>query len=196
MHNLAREVYGDRADWPNSSLTAFAYLYRRFGPPPRGTDDYKQLGGAWILKTRDPEVYLHVDPGSCAIGFFLSQLVSERLYLEAERPGVEWRREWRRRYFEAHPGASVDDLLGAWFEDNWDAGMPRLPRCPPEIVERALSAQRHLLNDLLRPVYVRDVPINLFGRISSENPARGREAPRSRLAGWGVPVREMERRIK
>lgn len=195
MSLVAGEVYGERAEWPNSSLTAFAYLYRRFGPPPRGADGYKQLGGAWILKTRDPDVYLSIDPGGDAISLFFGQLVSEWLYREAERPRREWRREWRRRYFEAHPGASEDDFWTAWIGDSWDAGMSRIPRYPPEIVERALAALRHLLNDLLRPVYVRDVPINLFGCITAENPARGREAPRSKLAGRGVPVREMEKRI-
>jgi hypothetical protein len=194
MPNVAREVYGARADWPNSSLTAFAYLYRRFGPPPRGTDGYKHLGGAWLLTTRDPDVYQILDPGGCEISLFLGQYVSARLHEEAGRPGREWRREWRRRYFEAHPSATPADYRLAT-DEGWDSGLPRCPRCPPEIVERALAAHRHLLNDLLRPVYVDDVAINLFGRISDENPARGREAPRSKLAGWGVPVREMERRI-
>lgn len=199
MPEVAREVYGERAEWPNSSLTAFAYFYRRFGPPPRGADGFKCLGGAWMLKTRDPDVFTHVYPGGSPIESYFGQYVSERLYAEASAPGRAWREECRRRYFEAHPDASLDDYRLAAISrppQPWRDGMPKYIRCPPEIVERALAAQRHLLRDLLRPVRVRDVTINLFGRITEDNPARGREAPRSELAGWGVPVREMERRAK
>lgn len=80
-------------------------------------------------------------------------------------------------------------------EQPWLEGMPEYPDCPQAIVERALAALRHALLDLLRPVYVRDARMNLFGSIAPENPARGPVAKRSHLAGWGVPVREMERRI-
>lgn len=198
MSTLARKVWGDRAGWDNSSLTAFAYCYRRFGPPPQGTDDYKQLGGAWLLKTSDPEVYLRIDPGGCSIDLYLSQYVSEDLRLAAERPGDEWRTEARRRHLAAFPGTSREEYFLASLDDDqpWLEGMPRMPRCPEPIVIRALAALRHVLLDLLRPVYIRDVDINLFGRITSENPARGRAATPSHLAGWGIPVREMERRIQ
>jgi hypothetical protein len=199
MSEVAREAYGARSGWKDSSLTAFAYMYRRFGPPPRGTDDSKNLAGAWIMKTRDPDIFLHVDPGGCAIGLFFGQYVSERLHEEASKPGLAWRKESKRRYFQAHPGAWDEDYLLASIgtsPEPWRSDMPDYPRCPPEIVERALAALRHALLDFLRPVHVRDVPINLFGVISPENPARGRVAQRSELAGWGVPVREMERRIR
>ncbi len=198
MSRLAREVYGERATWDNSSLTAFAYCYRRFGPPPRGTDDFKQLGGSWILKTRDPDIYLGVDPGGCSIDLYLAQYASERLRAAAEKPGREWRGESRRRYFEANPEASEDDYMLACMADEhpWKAGMPRYPRCPSEIVERALAALRHALLDLLRPVFIRDAKINLFGRSRAGNKMRGRTAERSHLAGWGVPVQEMERIIQ
>ncbi len=198
MSKVARDVWGERAGWDNSSLTAFAYCYRRFGPPPRGTDDYKQLGGAWLLRTRDSDVYLGIDPGGCSIDLYLAQYVSEELSSAAEHPGVEWRLEARRRYREAHRGSSPEEFQLASMADEqpWLEGMPHYPRCSQEIIDRALLALRHILFDLLRPVYVRDARINLFGRISSENPARGPVAERSHLAGWGVPVREMERRIR
>ncbi len=198
MSEVARDVYGARAEWDNSSLTAFCYCYRRFGPPPRGTDDYKQLGGAWLLKTRDPDVYLDIDPGGCSIDLYFGQYVSMRLRKAADKPGEEWRAESYRRYCEmVRPGATWEDWLGASMdgEDHWEEGMPPFPRCPPEIEDRVLGAIRHVLLDLLRPVYVRDAPINLFGRISDDNPGRGRTAERSHMAGWGVNVREIERRV-
>lgn len=36
-----------------------AYLWRRFGPPWRGTDDYKKLA-AWVLTTSDPAAFLEL----------------------------------------------------------------------------------------------------------------------------------------
>jgi hypothetical protein len=192
---IAREVYGPRADDEASSLTAFAYMYRRFGPPPRGTDDHKRLGGAWILTTRDVDVYLEVDPTANGVSYDIEQFASRSLCEDAERPGLEWRREARCRYFAAHPEASESDYLLARLADSqpWLDGMLRYPRCPPEIVDRALAAIRHALLDLLRPVYVRDVAINLFGQIDGDNVARGRRAKRSTLAGLGVPVDAMAR---
>jgi hypothetical protein len=67
-----------------------------------------------------------------------------------------------------------------------------------KIRARIVEALRHVLLDLLRPIYVRDVPFNLFGRFDEDldNRPRGREASRSPLAGWGVPVEVMRKQIR
>lgn len=220
LPDLAKHVYGDHAKGLDSSLTAFAYCYRRFGPPPWGTDGRKNLGGEWILTTRDPEVFLGVDPGGCSIDYYLHYYVSERLRDEADGPGLEWRREAARRRFDAeNPGKSYEDFMLAQIEDEpcpflvpiveqspggpqklrhllaWPDDMPPYPRrCSAEIEARVECAVTYALRDLLRPCYVRDVAINLFGRISEKNLARGQVARRSPLAGWGV--REIERRAQ
>ena len=201
LPHLAKQVYGDRAKWPDSSLTAFAYCYRRFGPPPRGTDDYKNLGGAWILTTRDPEVFLGVDPGGCSIDYYLHYYVSERLRDEGGAPALAWRQESRRRFDVLNPGKAYEDFMLAQTQAQrpcpWLDDMPRYPRrCSVEIEARVEAAVTYVLGDLLRPCYVRDVAINLFGRISENNPARGQVARPSPLAGWGVPVREIENRVR
>lgn len=197
LPDLAREIYGARARLAASSLTAFAYAYRRFGPPPISTDDYKDLGGAWILTTRDRDIFLKINPGGWSIDLDLQSYVSERLRSEADLPGQSWREESRRRHDEMFPdGDWLLDSLQNQNEQPWLDGMQKYPGCPPEIdalVERAL---RHVLFDLLRPVYVRDVAINLFGPVSEVNPSRGAVAKRSPLAGWGVPIDEISKRIK
>lgn len=199
LPDLATHVYGERAKWPDSSLTAFAYCYRRFGPPPMGTDDYKNLGGGWILTTGDPEVFFAVDPGGCSIDLYLHHYVAERLRDEADAPARGWRQESRRRFDVAHPRKTLEDYLLAQMQGGpcrWLEDMPPYPRrCSAEIEARVEGTVTYVLRDLLRPCYVRDVAINLFGRISTKNPARGQEAKRSPLSGWGVPVREIERQM-
>ena len=40
---MAERVYGPAAASPQSGLLAFAYCWRRFGPPWFGSDDHKEL---------------------------------------------------------------------------------------------------------------------------------------------------------
>lgn len=42
--------------------TLFTYMYRRFGIPPLGGDDYKDLCGGWMLKTPSPSLLVMVTP--------------------------------------------------------------------------------------------------------------------------------------
>lgn len=57
-------------------------------------------------------------------------------------------------------------------------------------VQRAIRAA---LQDLLRPVYVQDVPINVFGRMRDEDVDHKRVVGRSRYAGLGVPVKALDK---
>lgn len=42
--------------------TLFTYMHRRFGPPSLGNDTFKDLCGAWLLSTPDPELFVIVSP--------------------------------------------------------------------------------------------------------------------------------------
>ncbi len=194
MSVMARELYGDRLH-DDSSLTAFAYLYRRFGPPPRGGDDLKEIA-VWLLKTRDPQVYLGIYPGGCSIDLYLSHYVDASLAREAEAPMREYRRQARAIYDRIYPDGDYEGFVLEGIGESrpcWEGELERLEtRTDPEILTRVDAVLRHILLDLLRPVVIRDVEINLFGRCNADNPPRGRSAPWSHLAGWGVPIKAME----
>lgn len=49
--------------------TLFAYMYRRFGPPHLGGDDYKDLSAGWMLTTPDQDVFVVVSPSLSGPGF-------------------------------------------------------------------------------------------------------------------------------
>lgn len=53
-----------------------------------------------------------------------------------------------------------------------------------EFMEQCHEAVRKVLNDLLRPVYVRDTPIWIFGKEGPDLPA----AEHSKTAGYGLPA--------
>lgn len=54
--------------------TLFAYLYRRFGPPPYGCDEYKEIAN-WVLTTPQKGIVLIVSPRPsgtrCSFGYCL-----------------------------------------------------------------------------------------------------------------------------
>ena len=49
----------------------FAYMYRRFGPPHVGGDDYKDLAAGWMITTPDPALCLIVSPSLSGADFSL-----------------------------------------------------------------------------------------------------------------------------
>ncbi len=49
----------------------FAYMYRRFGPPHVGGDDYKDLAAGWLITTPDPSLCLMVSPSLSGADFSL-----------------------------------------------------------------------------------------------------------------------------
>ena len=55
-----------------------------------------------------------------------------------------------------------------------------------EFAKQCKDAAEACLRDLLRPVFVRDVPITLLGKATTEELDQYDEAPRSRMAGYGV----------
>lgn len=78
LHNPLETWFGKTPE----GFTAFAYLWRRFGPPWLESDDYKELC-QYVLTTPIPSVYLTVYPtGSrCGMGF----LADYARYLNCQR---------------------------------------------------------------------------------------------------------------
>lgn len=53
--DIMTDFYGQAIDNSWTGLIAFAYLWRRFGPPEYGSDDYKDMG-CYFFTTPDPDV--------------------------------------------------------------------------------------------------------------------------------------------
>lgn len=61
-----------------------------------------------------------------------------------------------------------------------------------ETMARIRTAVIAAMREMLRPVYVRDVPINIFGRVTDEYASDWEPAERSKYAGLGVPIEAMD----
>mgnify|MGYP007041524796 FL=1 len=150
-----------------------AYLNRRFGPPPRGSDPHKSLCGAWLLTTPHPELFIMVEPSvsgpEYAFYYALTRDADRRL----------------RRAEEAW-----SDEIHCW-KPAGDGARRYL-----EIAGPFHRAARHALLDLLRPVRVRDLWIDAQGRVKDSDVrlAYDEEAERHDLAAepaassnYGIP---------
>lgn len=73
---LAEKIYGDKF----SSASMFAYLFRRFGYPLDGWDDYKELCG-YILNTPMEGIYLYISiKGDGAPSYSFGVRFSDEMY--------------------------------------------------------------------------------------------------------------------
>lgn len=164
-HDAARAVFGE----PEYDVRGeqFMYLFRRFGYPIHGWDDYKSLV-SYYLTTPDAQVMLWCKPYSSPWLSF-GYGAHPELYATAERAEQEWRRsEPRTIAWEQHP-----------------------------IYQRIDRAVRAAMNELLRPVPVRDMLYNITGRVPDDSPwARLKHAEYSPQAGYGLglydPVKACE----
>ncbi len=209
--SLALEAWGDRADDDNSALLAMAYVWRRFGPPWHGGDDHKSLVD-YTLTTEDPHVFLWLHLGGSCLALSVGYLAHESIRAEVDRPINEWLRRYDDWWWTTHPEfASWEDteesqekMNTLYWQDREDknvqaqsfAAIGAFParldnskwRTDTGVVHRVNQAVFDALKELERAVYVRDCPINLFGRCNdSETPAE-----RSRYAGYGVPKAAMD----
>ena len=125
-----------------------AYMIRRFGPPGTSTDGRKSLCAAWMLTTPAEGLLLKVEPSASGLASSFRAFAS---------PGV------------AAALGSLHDArrILAWNSpegaDTADAAY--LKGAAP--YSRALRAA---LCDLLRPVHVRDHPLNALGTVPSGSP--------------------------
>lgn len=207
-YGLALEAWGPGADQDNSSLTAFAYLWRRFGPPWLGSDDHKDLA-RWVLTTADPEVWLVMSPGSCGICYGAAYLSTRAIQDECARPFVEWESAFKEWWCDQqtdvdwdHWETATDEQRKTVSERFWkercqddickravDVIGPFPPRQRTDdwrngspVVQRVNGALFDAMRDLLRPVGIRDQAFNLLGFGESQ----GEGVRRSRYAGFGL----------
>jgi len=197
---------------PNAGDT-FIYLFRRFGYPKFGWDDYKQLT-QYLITTPMPGVSLIVEPdvtGGGTFGYMLREDIDQACEAEDHKP-------WKDRYerFEAwaikehgietmHIYLEPDQdklkrVFETWAADKDDADfkddeeirkafyedqakitndllelymeiephpeiIPLEDRPDDSIMKQAHTALCAAITDLLRPVHVRDVMINIMGRV-------------------------------
>lgn len=214
-HDLAIEAWGDYATYEDSGLTSFAYLWRRFGPPWRGSDDHKSLVSYW-LTTSDPRILLTIDPSGSSLAYAVGYLAVREITDEHHRPLLEYHKKLKDWIWGQHP--ELHDLedneenCRKWSSIYWDEC------CDPKVVESAKSdigdppkrsdpsnwreddgMLNHVnqvlfdaLKELERPVYIRDVSVNIFGRCEgTDDPA-----DRSEYAGFGIPKDSMDTYLK
>lgn len=206
--SLAKLAWGDCAIKENSGLTAFAYLWRRFGPPVWGSDEHKRLV-SYILTTSHQEVFLSVDLSASEMYLNVGYLCTKRLDMEFHKPQTDWWRAFRGWVRKQNPGASAVALSQLVGELSFDKGKRALAAkdigkypLPPRaqnwkrgsgvqklVNETLVSAMR----ELLRPVFIRDVAINIFGRLTDDEARRISPAEPSIYSGFGIPMDAMER---
>lgn len=180
---IAREVLGDQID----SALLFKYCFRRFGPPNRGCDDYKEIAN-YALTTPLDDLFLIVeitgsDMASLSFGYSLPWELEREI--GAERGAVnaafhERFKAWRAANGivlprDTRPPLSIeagdfDDDIDGGFDYAKDSAMQgeALERYRVETgdwyddylscqkTNAALAALRAALEDLKRPVSVRD----------------------------------------
>lgn len=189
-YELAKEVFGEPDG--NSGLLAMAYLFRRFGPPTFGSDDHKEIC-RYHLHTEAPDVFLGIAPRGSGpgYGYMVTRDVESRIY----RRFTNWESAFQK-FLE-------DDTVV--YKDPWKARMDPsvvaraekvIGKCPKRIresewrkssrvVDMVHSALLGAMRELLRPVYCRDVPFNILGRVKD---VVGQPAPVFRHAGIGCQV--------
>lgn len=195
--DLAGEAWGERADTAEAGIASFAYLWRRFGPPPIGSDPHKDIC-TYYLGTPLDKCLLSVSPRGCWIG--VGYLIPEKMQHEIHRPTTEW---WKR--FGSFAAKNSDH------KNIWDASTDKelmaraqkaigpLPprhygdwRKAPKLIRSINRALLDAMRELLRPVPVRDSTINILGICDPWDA----DAPASELAGYGVPLGVMRRYAK
>lgn len=172
--HLILDAYGEQAKAPNSGLIAFAYLFRRFGPSLAAHDEYKQLA-QYILTTADPEVWLTMYPTASGLQYSCGCLCTHARHDTLRAPITAWvaaAAEWLKAnhgltYREAclqQDGGMLKAAaraIGDIPRDNWSEQW----RDAPEAVRSFNQALYDALRELLTPVFVRDVDINILGVI-------------------------------
>lgn len=228
----------------------FAYLFRRFGYPNRGSDPHKDLV-SYMLTTTRSDMLLRITPyagGDVSLGFsfYVPDDVSENSrrwirrdrdrhqaefldWIETEGRIPEWADEtaeamveggwpiedgttgWRRMMIGAamisRPNGGEEDEPGKIRVIEWyrsvRADYEAIHPVPPlqwrsrdvaawsddDPMKPYAEAMMATLRDLLRPVYVRDVAIGIYGVIDEQHPhALGNVGPAAEEAGVaGMP---------
>jgi hypothetical protein len=176
-----------------------AYCFRRFGPSPFGSDNYKEIV-RWNLTTPLDGLFLRVSINGVnrTWPLFGYQMTHER-HLAL---GEEYRREieamhagFRTWLLEAHDEdydalkRRINETEGRelWSE-RWDAFTATdLTKPATPLKDQAEAALLETIKALKTPTWVRDVPIDATGEASEDDAADGDCTPFEN-AGYGVPA--------
>ena len=146
----------------------FAYLFRRFGYPNVGWDDYKELAN-YVISTPMEDVFLEICPylggpkTSLHFGYLVSTEIDAKLAQEMLKDRQKDTFAWKE-----------------WPTESY--------------IYRCSKALQEAIRDLERPVFVRDIPINCKGRINDEQmDGLRKEADYSDHAGYGIPDKIIKR---
>ena len=220
-YEIAEAAYGEALS-ENSGLTAFAYLWRRFGPPWHGADHDQHLV-KYILGTPNPDILLLLALRGSALPYGVGYLLTHTLEAEWLAPGRDWEKRFEawwlahqttpeeQRVLRKHARSSqevvnADPAMRALGTRFWadrihnhamrDAAVaaigpnPRTSEAYPraELAEALTAA----LQELLRPVFIRDVAINILGRVDDELLDERESAEVSDYAGYGIDKPAMD----
>lgn len=154
-HGVARAVFGE----PDRDCRGdqFLYLFRRFGYPIYGWDDYKSLV-SYFLTTPDDQVVLWCNPCSSP---------------------------WLSFGYGIHPDLARE---GRCAEYQWRCTGPRVAEWEAHPIHQRIDrAIRAAMNELFRPIPIRDTFYNIMGRVLDDSPyAQWEPAERSPQAGYGM----------
>jgi len=221
---VAQAAWGPRAHDRNSGLTAFAYLWRRFGPSPSGCDGYKDLV-SYTLTTPDPDVHLWLHLSGSALYLALGYSCAPSIRKAIDDVSHKWEAAWHEEYcqrvipdlddagFEALPEEEKTAHRTAYYHARYcttDEGKALFEQIVEKIGRRSrepIDAAKARVQgacilackDLLRPVGIRDVSINIFGRCDwpkGTPKSVGRGVKQYHLSGYGIDTREHERKWK
>lgn len=221
-HTLACEVYGAAAsEDQNSGLTAFAYCWRRFGPPWMGSDPHKDLV-CYVLGTPHPDVLLTLalsGSGLCYdVGYLASADVEQSLYAPERIWDALFEAWWVTHKATPVERALVEqvvkddvrlipvqqrywkDRLAQEIVDEAEAIIGIHPYRAPQAWDHThplLGAPlTEALVELLRPVCIRDVAVNILGHVPDDAVDDRETAEASRYAGYGVPQAAMDATLR
>lgn len=109
---IVREVCGESMDYGK----LFAYLFRRFGYPNRGWDDYKQLT-KYILTTPQKDMLLEVVPyvgNSTRLHFMF--LVPAKVNAAVENYDQRYRVAWQERALAWRDALGLPNWMNEWID--------------------------------------------------------------------------------
>lgn len=123
---VIKSVLGDEIDYG----ALFAYLFRRFGYPHRGWDDYKQLV-SYYLTTPHPDMLMEITPyvgGTSAIS--IRFLVSDETLTAVNNYGQRHRTAWDARSLDWAEAQGLPDWMPEWvqiYNTDYREAFPHLP---------------------------------------------------------------------
>jgi hypothetical protein len=129
-YEVAQAVFGQCSR--RSGLTAFAYLWRRFGPPWWGSDDHKELV-SYILGTPHPEVFVTINLKALNICYAVGYTVTKRFQDAWMAPTAAWEAQFERWWVAHRVSAEDRQMFHQWEKRQRGDTMSEARKPPPAI---------------------------------------------------------------